>query len=104
MVVSPTRELATQIAEVLDAFLREVPRFSRQLVMGGVSSAAQDARRLTEHGANIVVATPGRLHDLLQNRETGARLQTALRTLVSAADAAGPARSAPACPSNSVFL
>ncbi|XP_043190907.1 ATP-dependent RNA helicase DDX55-like isoform X1 [Amphibalanus amphitrite] len=81
VVVSPTRELATQIAEVLNQFLLETPQFSRQLVIGGVSSAAQDARRLAEHGANIVVATPGRLHDLLQRKETGPRLQAAVKAL-----------------------
>ena len=83
LIVSPTRELATQICEVLDALLLESPQFSRHLVMGGGDrTPAQDGRRLTEHGANILVATPGRLHDLLQRRDTGPPLQAAVKALV----------------------
>ena len=83
VIVSPTRELATQISEVLDTFLLECPQFSRQLVIGGSGcTPAQDARRLAERGANIIVATPGRLHDLLQRKDTGQRLQAAVKALV----------------------
>jgi len=79
LIISPTRELATQICEVLDALLKEVPQFSRQLLIGGTSPDA-DLRRLAEEGGNILVATPGRLHDLLERREAS-RLQAAVKTL-----------------------
>lgn len=82
VIVSPTRELASQICEVLEVLLERLPQFSRQLLVGG-GSAALDVQRLVERGANIIVATPGRLHDLLQRKETAARLQAALRCLVS---------------------
>ena len=61
LVLAPTRELACQIAEELDAIAG-----ARSLrvcaVYGGVGIAAQ-ARRAAR--AHIVVATPGRLEDLL---------------------------------------
>jgi superfamily II DNA/RNA helicase len=65
LVLAPTRELATQIVEEL----REVAQ-SRALsvapVYGGVGLQAQ-ARKAAK--AHIVVATPGRLEDLLQRRD-----------------------------------
>jgi ATP-dependent RNA helicase RhlE len=64
LVLAPTRELASQIAEELDAIAR-----ARSLrvcaVYGGVGISAQ-ARRAA--GAHILVATPGRLEDLLDRR------------------------------------
>ncbi|XP_037091651.1 ATP-dependent RNA helicase DDX55-like [Pollicipes pollicipes] len=80
VIISPTRELATQICEVLDVFLLELPQFSRQLFIGGTNPAT-DVQKLSEEGSNIIVATPGRFHDLLERRESGARLQAALRCL-----------------------
>lgn len=65
LVLAPTRELATQIAENLQAFARETPvRVFR--VVGGASINAQ-AERLAR-GVDVLVATPGRLLDLLERR------------------------------------
>jgi ATP-dependent RNA helicase RhlE len=64
LVLAPTRELAGQIVDEL-APLARVRNLSVAAVYGGVGFEKQtrDARR-----AHIVVATPGRLEDLLQRR------------------------------------
>ncbi|MDU8911504.1 DEAD/DEAH box helicase [Aestuariicoccus sp. MJ-SS9] len=65
LVLAPTRELAGQIVAVLRA-LTEGTRMKIGLVVGGQSLNAQ-ANRL-EKGTDILVATPGRLIDLLERR------------------------------------
>ena len=62
LVLVPTRELAQQVADVLVPLGRAVG-VSIATVYGGVSISAQIAR--VRH-ADIVVATPGRLIDLLE--------------------------------------
>ena len=64
LVLVPTRELAQQVADVLVPLGRAVG-VSIATVYGGVSISAQIAR--VRH-ADIVVATPGRLIDLLERR------------------------------------
>ena len=65
LILAPTRELATQITENLQAFAAETPvRTAR--VVGGASINAQ-ADRLAR-GTDILVATPGRLLDLLDRK------------------------------------
>jgi ATP-dependent RNA helicase RhlE len=63
LVLSPTRELATQIGRSFDIYGRHTGL--RQLVLfGGVSEAGQIAA--LRRGVDILVATPGRLCDLLE--------------------------------------
>ena len=62
LVLAPTRELAAQIAKVL----RDLTDLRVQIVVGGVSITPQ-IPRLTK-GADIMVATPGRLLDLVERR------------------------------------
>lgn len=65
LVLAPTRELAAQIAEELTPLARAVDR--RVLaVYGGVGLQPQ-IHRLAD-GVDILVATPGRLEDLIQQR------------------------------------
>ena len=64
LVLAPTRELACQIAEELDA-LAGARSLRVCAVYGGVGISAQ-ARRAAR--AHILVATPGRLQDLLDRR------------------------------------
>ena len=64
LVLVPTRELAQQVADVLAPMGRSVG-VSITTVYGGVSISRQIAR--VRH-ADIVVATPGRLIDLLERR------------------------------------
>jgi len=65
LVLAPTRELAAQVGESFAAYGRHLP-FRRAVVFGGVGYGPQvDA---LARGADIVVATPGRLLDLLHRR------------------------------------
>jgi ATP-dependent RNA helicase RhlE len=68
LVLSPTRELASQIAESFRAYGRELP-LSTAVVFGGVPIGAQQ-RRLAS-GVDILVATPGRLLDLIDRKSLG---------------------------------
>ena len=62
LVVTPTRELALQIAESFTAYGRYTP-IKNTVIYGGVGQGAQtDALR---RGVDVLVATPGRLLDLM---------------------------------------
>ncbi len=65
LVLSPTRELAAQIAENVAAYAKNL-RLTVDCVFGGVPVGKQ-ARRLVP-GVDILVATPGRLLDLIDQR------------------------------------
>ena len=62
LILAPTRELAIQIEESFASYGRHL-RLRQALVYGGVSQVNQV--RAQERGAHIVVATPGRLLDLM---------------------------------------
>jgi ATP-dependent RNA helicase RhlE len=62
LILAPTRELAGQIAHVL----RDLTSMKVQIVVGGVSINPQ-IQRLSK-GVDILVATPGRLLDLVDRR------------------------------------
>jgi superfamily II DNA/RNA helicase len=64
LVLVPTRELALQVTEELS--LLGAPRGIRANAAYGGAPVASQAKRL--RGAHIVVATPGRLSDLVQRR------------------------------------
>jgi ATP-dependent RNA helicase RhlE len=63
LVLSPTRELASQISESFASYGRNV-RFRQAVIFGGVGQHQQV--RALSRGVHIVVATPGRLIDLMQ--------------------------------------
>lgn len=65
LVLTPTRELAIQVSENLTQYGKNLSLRS-VLVYGGVSQVKQvnEIRR----GADIIIATPGRLMDLIQQR------------------------------------
>jgi ATP-dependent RNA helicase RhlE len=64
LVLSPTRELAAQIVEELNALAVHTP-ISSAAVIGGVSMGPQEHAFRT--GVNVIVATPGRLLDHLKS-------------------------------------
>jgi ATP-dependent RNA helicase RhlE len=76
LVLSPTRELASQIADSFRAYGRQVP-LSTAVVFGGVPIGAQ--QRQLAPGVDILVATPGRLLDLI---DRGALVLSAVQILV----------------------
>ncbi len=65
LVLSPTRELAAQIAENMRGYARYLP-LSVQVIFGGLPVGKQ-ARALVP-GCDVLVATPGRLLDLIEQR------------------------------------
>ena len=67
LVLVPTRELAEQVAGVLGPFGQRIG-VRTTTVYGGVSIARQIDR---VRGADIVVATPGRLIDLMERDASG---------------------------------
>lgn len=89
IVVSPTRELAAQIHSVLMSllafhepsaellpYLKEeekrpesaVPAVVPQLLVGGTTTPAQDLAFFLKHSPNFLIATPGRLVELLSSQ------------------------------------
>ena len=63
IVLSPTRELCLQIADDLKDFSKYVSGINIVPVYGGTS--IENQIRALKHGAQIIVATPGRLIDLM---------------------------------------
>ena len=49
LIVTPTRELAVQIVEVIASFLEDLPQFEQLLLIGGVNPVA-DLKKLQEKG------------------------------------------------------
>lgn len=78
LVVSPTRELALQIATEANNLLRRVSAIKVATAFGGTDKA-KEAKKL--FGCNILVATPGRLLDHLSDDEMRYQL-SAVQTLV----------------------
>ncbi|MGW4537259.1 DEAD/DEAH box helicase [Streptomyces chartreusis] len=81
LVLVPTRELAQQVGEALTPYA-EALRLRLATVVGGVSIGRQTAA--LRDGAEIVVATPGRLHDLIERK--GCRLGRVRITVLDEAD------------------
>ncbi|PIM71467.1 RNA helicase [Streptomyces sp. JV178] len=65
LVLVPTRELAEQVTEALAPYA-EALRLRMATVVGGLSIGRQIAA--LREGAEVVVATPGRLHDLIERK------------------------------------
>jgi ATP-dependent RNA helicase RhlE len=65
LVLTPTRELAAQIAESFTTYGRNLP-LKNFVIFGGVGMDAQ--KRALREGMDILVATPGRLLDLANQK------------------------------------
>ncbi|WP_292891937.1 DEAD/DEAH box helicase [Nonlabens sp.] len=67
LILAPTRELAQQICRQIEAMSQKMGRLNVVPVFGGANIMGQikDIRR----GAQVIVATPGRLMDLMKRRE-----------------------------------
>ncbi|WP_258306497.1 MULTISPECIES: ATP-dependent RNA helicase DbpA [Pseudidiomarina] len=77
LVMCPTRELAEQVAEVIRSLAKAIGDVKVLTLCGGVPARGQ--RESLQHGANILVGTPGRILDLLQQQ---AFSTAAIHTLV----------------------
>lgn len=67
LVLAPTRELGQQIASQLALFAKYLPNIQTQAVYGGASIVAQ-MRDIKRRTPQIVIATPGRLLDLMRRK------------------------------------
>ena len=63
LVITPTRELAQQIADSFETYGRYTP-LRTGVIYGGVSQVPQE--KMLRRGVDIIVATPGRLMDLMR--------------------------------------
>jgi len=68
LILTPTRELAVQVQGVLKVFGRNLPNPLRTILLIGGLNIDLQIRNL-HHGADIAVATPGRLLDLVARQE-----------------------------------
>ncbi|KAG1776796.1 ATP-dependent RNA helicase [Suillus placidus] len=105
LILAPTRELALQVSDHLNVFARVIdtkaeqdvdirntedkeklhknitlPLVSIAAIVGGMS--AQKQRRILDRGVDVLVATPGRLWDILEDDEGLARQISQLKFLV----------------------
>jgi len=76
LILEPTRELAAQVAEAFE-LLGKNHKLTVALLIGGVSYDEQDKK--LDRGADVVIATPGRL---LDHRERGKLLLNGIEVLV----------------------
>jgi ATP-independent RNA helicase DbpA len=63
LVLCPTRELAAQVADEIRRLARPLPH-TRVLTLSGGTSVQRERASL-EHGVDVIVGTPGRVHDHL---------------------------------------
>ncbi|KAF8320485.1 DEAD-domain-containing protein [Clavulina sp. PMI_390] len=91
LVLTPTRELALQVCEHLRAMcppvlpadddgVRPPPIVSVAAIVGGMSSQKQ--KRILERGVDILIGTPGRLWDIIQEDDSIASQIRSARFLV----------------------
>lgn len=75
LVLTPTRELAIQVAEAFQKYAHHMPGFHVLPIYGGQSMVIQ--LRALSRGAHVIVGTPGRVMDHLERKSLSLdRLQT----------------------------
>uniref|UniRef100_A0A8C6WIX3 ATP-dependent RNA helicase n=1 Tax=Neogobius melanostomus TaxID=47308 RepID=A0A8C6WIX3_9GOBI len=79
LVLTPTRELAVQVKHHIDA-VAKFTNIKTAIVVGGMSQHKQ--RRLLKRRPEIIVATPGRLWDLVKEKDPHLQNLRQLRCLV----------------------
>src|SRR5690606_24808960 len=70
LILEPTRELATQVFEAFNRYAKYL-NVKAALLYGGVGYGLQ--RQQLNQGADIIIATPGRLMDLVEQRSLSLR-------------------------------
>jgi ATP-dependent RNA helicase MSS116 len=84
LVLSPTRELAAQIAKEAELLLTFIPKMTTVTIFGG-TNINKDVRALSGR-VDFLVATPGRLLDHLQNYGLAQRLAMVNTLIMDEAD------------------
>lgn len=80
LVISPTRELATQIATEAELITKRIPEIKIGIAIGGTNISSE--RKAIMQGIQILIATPGRLLDHLENNRDISSLVYGLDTFV----------------------
>ena len=81
LVLSPTRELAMQIAKECEKLVTFQDGISVQCVIGGTNIRSEQ-KRMAQRPPTVLIATPGRLQDHLNNTPQCAQLLSGIHTLV----------------------
>ncbi|KAG4995426.1 hypothetical protein JHK82_032150 [Glycine max] len=68
IIISPTRELSTQIYHVAQSFISTLMNVKSMLLVGG-AEVKTDIKKIEEEGANILIGTPGRLYDIMNRMD-----------------------------------
>tara|TARA_B100000424_G_scaffold268524_1_gene263469 strand:+ start:5040 stop:6176 length:1137 start_codon:yes stop_codon:yes gene_type:complete len=68
IVMAPTRELAIQIHKVLESIGEFITNFKTNVFIGG-NHVNDDIKLLTDCKPQIIVGTPGRIHDLIRRKK-----------------------------------
>ncbi|KAL6326474.1 hypothetical protein AAG906_008336 [Vitis piasezkii] len=68
VILSPTRELSSQIYNVAQPFISTLPNVKSVLLVGGVE-VKSDLKKIEEEGANLLIGTPGRLYDIMERMD-----------------------------------
>ncbi|CAE7075520.1 unnamed protein product [Rhizoctonia solani] len=66
LIISPTRELAQQIGQEAQMLVKGMP-YGVQVIVGGGPKVDGESNRLSKSRMDILIATPGRLVDHIQN-------------------------------------
>ena len=64
LILEPTRELAAQVADNFDTYGKYHKRLSKALLIGGTDMKKQ--AKVLDGGADVLIATPGRLLDMFE--------------------------------------
>ncbi|KAJ3216832.1 hypothetical protein HK099_005701 [Clydaea vesicula] len=68
LIIAPTRDLAQQIHIEVQKILQSIPEIRAQIVFGGTAKKVyNDVKELKKTKPDIVIATPGRILDILEN-------------------------------------
>ncbi|KAF9189253.1 hypothetical protein BGZ51_008199 [Haplosporangium sp. Z 767] len=84
VIIAPTRELACQIAEEAEKLMKPLG-WGVQYLVGGESKERQ-LDRVAKEPAEFLVATPGRMADLLSNAEFAAKIRESKVLVLDEAD------------------
>ncbi|RMX41158.1 hypothetical protein pdam_00013982 [Pocillopora damicornis] len=80
IIITPTRELAKQIDEVLRTFTKDLIQLKQLLLIGGVDPV-ENMQRFKSDGGHIIIGTPGRLEDLMTRKQEGIDLAAHVQSL-----------------------
>ncbi|KAF8394865.1 hypothetical protein HHK36_018802 [Tetracentron sinense] len=68
IIVSPTRELSSQIYNVAQPFISTLANVKAMLLVGGLDIKAE-MKKIEEEGVNLLIGTPGRLYDIMERMD-----------------------------------